>query len=159
MTASLITGPDKCSYQKLQCISVWWKSYRFLKQAVSLSKHIFIAIENLSYWFSEQISPGRQLKSHWLHTVQGLLQQNTNTISLTDEGKYQQTKQTENIHVIWLTVPQLKSLGFQFCSSQSSNNCCHRKTKPKHPNLRTANQTKNQPPPPLSQSSKQPREF
>ena len=47
------------------------------------------------HWFSEPISPGRQLKSHLLHTMQGgLLEQNENTISLIDEGKYQQNRQT-----------------------------------------------------------------
>lgn len=60
---------------------------------VSFSKCIFIATENLLHWFSEQISSGRHPESHLLHTMQRrLLEQKANTVSLTEEGKYQQNR-------------------------------------------------------------------
>lgn len=56
-----------------------------------MSKHVFTAIESLLHWISEQISPRRQLKNNFLQTMQeGLLEQNTNTMTLLNEDKYQQ---------------------------------------------------------------------
>lgn len=89
MTAPLITALGIKSFR----LSLHDEKVTGSLNKVSLSKCIFIATENLLHWFSEQISPGRHLKSHLLYTMQRrLLEQNANTFSLTEGVKYQQNR-------------------------------------------------------------------